>query len=184
MKYISYLASIMICITAGLAFHAYQKEWVILLLPHQAAENSIESLQPQTACSQKKITLYFYKHDTWHHEQTTVLWSDNVANNVKIVTNNWLTLLEEEKLLSNDVQVISAVLTSNKEMLLSLNKDLFSNQDATYQKLMLIESLLKTIRTNKIAIQSIRFLVHHQVMLDDHLNFSIPWPITGYLANK
>ena len=73
------------------------------------------------------------------------------------------------------------VISSNKELFLSFNKDLFDKQYATFEKLMIIESLLKTMRDNKIAIQSVRFLVHHQIMTDDHLNFIISWPILGYL---
>jgi hypothetical protein len=45
----------------------------------------------------------------------------------------------------------------------------------------LIEGLLKTLRENDIKIQRIHFLLHHQPLVDYHLDFSHPWPLEGFL---
>lgn len=182
MKLTSLLPLILFCCIAGLVFHAYQKEWIILVLPHQTADTATQDQAADTTFVQKKITLHFWKHEQWHKEQTTVIWSSQPADNVKTVTNNWLMLLEDEKIIDTDIQLISAVIGSNKELFLSFNKDLHNLQNSTYDKLMMVHALLKTLHENKIPVQSIRFLVHHQTLADDHLNFAISWPITGYLV--
>ena len=89
--------------------------------------------------------------------------------------------MEDEKIIDTDIQLLSAIITENKELFLSFNKDLFDKQSATLYKMMIIESLLKTLRENHISVQSVRFLVHHQTMIDDHINFNISWPMNGYI---
>lgn len=181
MKMISTTIIIIACFAIGLLFHAYQKEWLILLLPHQSAEIDNTFKQINTNFSQKKVILFFWKHEKWQKEHITIIWSNDIAYNIKIITNNWLMLLEDEKLIDTDIQLLSAVITPNKELFLSFNKNLYHPQDSTYKKIMIIHGLLKTISENKIPVQSVRFLIHHQIMVDDHLNFLIPWPINGYM---
>lgn len=181
MKYFTTTITAILCFFIGLAFHAYQKEWIILLLPNQTADIQTQLQTSDVSFTQQKVILFFWKHEQWQKEYTTVIWSSDVAHNVKTITNNWLMLLEDEKLIDTDVQLLSAIITTNKELFLSFNKDICNLQDATYAKLMVIHGLLKTIHENKIPVQSIRFLMHHQTLTDDHLNFSISWPIIGYL---
>lgn len=181
MRLISTLSLITTCFIVGFIFHAYQKEWIILVLPHQTADIEAQEQTPDVTFTQKKILLFCWKHNQWQKEHTSVIWSSDSAANAKTITNNWLAFLEDEKLIDTDIQLLSAVISSGKELFLSFNKDLFDHQSSTYTKLMIIHGLLKTIHENKIPVQSVRFLIHHQILLDDHLNFSIAWPITGYL---
>ena len=183
MKILSTITLSFLCFMTGLTWYAYQKEWIIILLPHQTTHVQAASNANDTTFSQQKITLFFWKHQEWHKEQISIIWSFDLATNIKTITHNWITLLEDEKLIDTDIQLLSAIVTGNKELFLSYNKNLFHEQSSTYDKLMLIHSLLKTLHENKILIQSVRFLVHHQIMNDDHLNFSISWPITGYMTN-
>ena len=172
---------ILFCCIIGFLFHAYQKEWIILLLPHQTADIQTQAQAADAKFTQKKIVLFFWKHDQWHKEHNSVIWSSDIEHNIKTITSNWLTLLEDEKIIDTDIQLLSAVIASNKELFLSFNKNLYNAQNSTHAKLMIIHGLLKTMHENKIPVQSVRFLVHHQILIDDHLNFAIPWPITGYL---
>ncbi|MBP6870069.1 hypothetical protein KBC04_04255 [Candidatus Babeliales bacterium] len=183
MKTLSIISFAVICFVIGLTFHAYQKEWVVLLLPHQTADIENKPQTADTAFSQKKITLFFWKHEQWRKEHISIIWSPDLATNIKTITNNWLMLLEDEKIIDTDIQLLSAVITPSKELFLSFNKNIFSGQESTYQKLMIIHGILKTIHENKIPVQTVRFLIHHQTMIDDHLNFLISWPITGYINN-
>ncbi len=180
MKYITTICAILLCAICGILFHAYQKEWVIILLPYQTAR-CVEHCQEETPCVQEKIILYFWKQGQWHQESNSIIWSSDIHATIKTIINHWLTLLEDEKLIDNDIQLISVVITPHKELLLSFNKNICNPQDATYHTLMLMHALLKTLHDTKLPIQSVRFLVHHQIMTDDHLNFAIPWPITGYM---
>lgn len=165
----------------GLIFHAYQKEWIILLLPFQTSDQAILSLEDQKHYEPKKIPLFFFKNEKWHFEETSIIWSVDILENIIFITNHWLTLMEDEKIIDTDIQLLSAVITQDKELFLSFNKDLFDKQSATLYKMMIIESLLKTFRENHISAQSVRFLVHHQTMIDDHINFNISWPMNGYI---
>ena len=170
----------MICFLAGLAFHAYQKEWIIIVPPYAVADHQPEVIDHDA--QHRNVEIFFFKHVQWHKEMVNIIWSSDTAQNVKTVTNNWLTLLEDEKIIEKDIQVVSAVITSSKELFLSFNKDPFNKQDATYTKLMIVQGLFKTIHENKIPVQSVRFLIHHQTLIDDHLNFAISWPISGFLG--
>ena len=62
---------------------------------------------------------------------------------------------------------------NNQFVYLSFDRPLFNEENSTNSKLMLIEALFKTLRDNGIKIQGIIFLIHHQEMLDPHLDFSI-----------
>lgn len=179
MKYLTTLWLVVCSFIVGTILYAYQKEWIIIILPQATAvyqsENVDEKLQHH------KVALFFFKHKQWHKEEINIIWSPDAAQNVKTLANNWLMLLEDEKIIEKDIQVISAIISPSKELFISLNKEPFNKQDATYTKLMIIEGLLKTIRENKISVQSIRFLIHHQPLNDDHLNFSTSWPLSGFL---
>ncbi len=181
MNKLFYSLLLILSMTIGLLFHAYQKEWIILLLPFQTSDQAILSLPDHNHYEPKKIPLYFFKHEKWHFEETSIIWSSQITENITAITNNWLMLMEDEKIIDTDIQLLSAIITENKELFLSFNKDLFDKQSATLYKMMIIESLLKTLRENHISVQSVRFLVHHQTMIDDHINFNISWPMNGYI---
>ena len=181
MKRLTIITLIFISFTLGIILYGYQKEWIIIIPPYATAIHKSESEDQKL--QHQKVSIFFFKHNQWHTEEINSIWSCDAAQNVKTITNNWLMLLEDEKIIDKDVQVVSSIISGSKELFLSLNKDPFMKQDSTYTKLMIVEGLLKTIHTNKIPVQSVRFLIHHQQLIDDHLNFSISWPVTGYLKN-
>jgi len=165
----------------GIALFAYHKEWIIIVPPYAIATVEVEGKDQNV--DHRKVQLYFFKHKQWHTEEINSIWSYDAALNAKTIINNLFILLEDEKIIDKDVQVISSIISSSKELYLSFNKEPFNKQDSIYTKLMIIQSLLKTLRNNKIPVQSVRFLIHHQTLVDDHLNFSISWPLSGYLEN-
>ena len=181
MKYLTTAGLIFISFLFGIILYGYQKEWIIFIPPYATAIHESESKDQKL--QHKTVSIFFFKHNQWHAEEINSIWSCDAAQNVKTITNNWLTLLEDEKIIDKDIQVVSSIISPSKELFLSFNKDPFIKQDSTYTKFMVIEGLLKTIRTNKIPVQSVRFLIHHQQLIDDHINFSISWPLTGYLKN-
>jgi hypothetical protein len=90
--------------------------------------------------------------------------------------------MDEERLMSKKVSLQSVILTPNeKDAYLSFDRYPFSPESPTVEKFMWVEGLLKTLRDNGISLQGVRFLVHHQEMLDSHLDFSNPWPGIGFL---
>ncbi len=104
MRPISIITLTTICFIIGFAFHAYQKEWIIVMLPHQTADLESQARSSDATFTQQKITLYFFKHEQWHKEHNVVIWSSDTANNAKTIINNLLILLEDEGLIDTDIQ--------------------------------------------------------------------------------
>jgi hypothetical protein len=88
---------------------------------------------------------------------------------------------EDEKTVQRTVNIESVVDDGGGTVYISFDRNPFDKQASTYTKLMWIEGLLKTIRDNESTVQQIYFLVHHQPLIDYHLDFSTAWPIVGFL---
>jgi hypothetical protein len=177
------LISICLCsIITGLLFWAYNSEYLIIALRTHPSKNMHESIHTVIRSIKKQATLSFWHHDRWNSEKIELLWSDNNAENIQHLIARWLIVLDEEKIINRRVSLQSALFgPSSQEIYLSFDRNLLTKDNATYTKLMLIESLLKTIRENGIPVTKIWFLVHHQPMHDPHLDFSHAWPISGFL---
>lgn len=180
----NYFYLILSCFFSGLLFIAIQKQWLILRFPTTKQFADIQTGSNKTVYHKKKIVLFCWKNDNWFSEQSEILWSNETAENITNLIQNWLTLLDDEKLTSNKITLQTVLLTPTKQTAyLSFDQALFSKDANTYQKLMLVESLLKTLRTNQITTPYVQFLVQHQLTKDPHLDFNNPWPISGFLTN-
>jgi hypothetical protein len=90
----------------------------------------------------------------------------------------------EEKIISKAISVQSAMLSpAGHELYISFNRNPLKKEKSTYEKWMFIEGLLRTVRENKIVVQAIHFLIHHQPINDHHLDFSKSWPLVGFLES-
>jgi len=163
----------------GAAYFILTHGWIIFRYPSYKTESN------QTARSlragKRNVTLFFWHNNKWNKERVDVLETNDAADTVAHVVNSWLTLLEDDQVMSKKVSVQSAMLSPNKQLYLSFDRNPFNKQNATYKKWMWIEGLLKTIRENKLPVQSVRLLVHHQPLQDYHLDFSQSWPLSGFL---
>ena len=131
--------------------------------------------------SKKEITLHYFSHEKWNCEKQELLWSDSTTKNTYQLINAWLTLLDEEQIISKKITLQTALLSTSGTMYLSFDHNLLSKEDTIFKKWMLIEGLLKTIAINNIPVQQVQFLVHHQPLHDPHLDFSSPWPVYGFI---
>lgn len=175
---------IIICIITtllGTIFFFYQQSWILISFPttnQQLISSSSESIKPQ------QITLWVWKQNKWLSETSEIIGSNNTAQTIQLLLNNWFLLLEEEQITDKQTTIQSVSLSANNtEAFISFNQNPLDPQASTYETCMLIEGLLKTLRTNHIPLQSVRLLVHHHPLQDDRLNFEISWPIDGYIAN-
>jgi len=180
MKTISYLPLSFACFTLGTLFLAYYQGWIIMRYPAQKTE--VAQTSASFRARKKKVNLIFWYHDKWNIETVDILETNDQAQTLQHLINSWLTLLDEEQIMSKKVTLQSASLDTTAY--LSFDRNPFDEQSTTHQKWLWVESLLKTIRDNDITVQNIRFLVHHQIMQDNHLDFSNPWPITGFLTTQ
>ena len=181
MKPIQYLVFSLACIIIGAIFFAYYVEWIIVRIPIINTEQFHSS--PQQICK-KKVALHYWHNEAWHHEETELIWSDDLAKTIELLINSWLSLLDEEEIIEKRITVQSVALCPRQqEAYLYFDRYPFNKEESTFEKCIFLEGLLKTIRHNDIKIQLVRFLVHHEPMQDYHLDFSNSWPIAGFLES-
>jgi len=163
-------------ISALLFFAVYNQ--LILFRAPWASFNIISSLE----IIQKKEIIYYYFHgDKWKTEKQEMLWSDTVEKNIVHIVNAWLVLLDEERIIEKKITVQSALMSSAQCVYLSFDNNILGKHETIFKKWMLIEGLFKTIALNNIPVVQVQLLVHHQLLQDAHLDFSLPWPIHGFI---
>ena len=94
---------------------------------------------------------------------------------------SWLSLLEEDRRMPEKISLQSAMIDqAGTEAFISFDRNPLAKEQSTFDKLLWIEGLLRTIRTSGLPLQTIRFLVNAKPLTDIHLDFSHSWPVTGY----
>ena len=163
----------------GTLFFALYQEWIIIRYPWRT------KLHQQHLHTKKTAPLTFWHNGAWHTETQELIWSESVAHNVQYLVTSWLTLLQEEEVTDKKITLQSAALSpSGQEAYLSFDRNLLPKECSSYEKWMRIEGLLRTMRENDIQLQGVHILVHHQPLQDPHLDFSNPWPLTGFLVSN
>jgi len=156
----------------GILLYSIQKNWIIFQFPLY----SITHLQ-DAASSKKIITLHWFSRDSWHKDTQTIVWEQNQINCERVI-NAWLDNALQEELIMYDVHSESVALTSSNEAIVSFDGSLFSGQASIYEKLMIIQGITHSVKDAIPEIQSIRFLLHQELYLDPHLDFSVSWSCT------
>ncbi len=182
MKKINYFIFSLIFFVIGALFLAYNQGFIIIRSSSYKTET--KNAAHNVRAHKKRVKLIFWHNKKWNTEHVDILQTNDDAQTIQHLINAWLNLLDEENIMNKKVTLQSALLTPNRQLYLSFDRNPFDEQNQTYKKWMWTESLLKTIRENSISLQNIRFLVHHQAMQDNHLDFSNSWPISGFLCIK
>ncbi len=170
------ITCIITCIGGALLF-AYQYEWIIIRLPQSTHI-------PEQQTKIKRIAqLHYWQDHRWHTETEELIWSGQTMQTIHQLVTNWLSLLDAEQITPKKITLQStSIAPNNQDVYISFDRNPFAKEWSIHTKLMLIEGLLKTIRSNNIEISHISFLIHHQPLQDPHLDFSVPWPIFGFLS--
>lgn len=165
----------------GLLTFAFYQSWIVVRWPVYAKNKKLT-----TITNKKTFKLIYWHDDNWHTEDVGSIWSaNNTEQNIQYLVNNWLSLLEEEKVMPIKVTLQSVMLSpSGNQAFLSFDRQPFNLESSTLKKLMWIEGLLRTLKQNMVTVQSVHFLVHHAHMDDDHLDFSFAWPLEGFLQSS
>lgn len=165
----------------GLLFFAYKHHYIIFNF--SSHHSSVQS-QP-IASNKKKVTLHYWHNDQWHQEDVFLLATKYAYNTLFHITSNYLQLLHNEGIIKHKIAIQKVLLHyDDHELFISFDQLPWHKEWCTQAKLVFIEGLLKTIKTNEPRIKKVRFLVHHQPMIDAHLDFSNAWPIEGFLGNN
>jgi len=172
----------LVCLVIGIVLFLVQQNWIIF---HWGVNNSYNQLPmiKKDQITRKTVNLYFLKNEKFNSEKSTILWDEsNTTHNLKQVVLHWLTCNQEEKIVSPSTVFENVVISNTGQAYLSFNQSLLSKEWSIYKKWYLLESLFKTILTADIQITSVIFLVNQEAMDDDHIDFSQPLPVSGFIT--
>ena len=164
------------CSLLGIGYYAWQQRWIIFNIPVQFKQ------APATAYTKKKATVYLWRRESWTRESVELLWANQESLDAQQLFQTTLTLLAEEHALKKKITVEHVLEHANhQQLLVFLDAAPFSKNMSIRTKLMIVESLLKTLRENGIKTSLISFFVNNQPLPDAHLDFSHPWPLLGFV---
>lgn len=161
----------------ALLFFAIYNQCIVFRFPSAHCTQTTATIIFQ----KKQISLHYYHGNKWKIEKQEMVWGDNKEKNIMHLINAWLALLEEEHIITKKTMLQSALITASGHAYLSFDHNIVGKEEIIFKKWMLIEGLLKTISAHDIAITHVQFLVQHQPLHDAHLDFSLPWPLYGFM---
>ena len=173
------ILSLISCLV-GIILYAFARDWIIIRSPIRRSYET--DCLKNGATNKKNVTLHVWKNGKWASERTEIVCSEHKADTITQIVTHWLKLMEDEQSSSEHIYVESVLLTpSGTDAYISFDRYPFAHESCIYTKLMWMEGLLKTLRENKVALQGVRFLIHHTTLYDEHLDFSKEWPLTGFM---
>lgn len=175
----SYIIISSAAFVSALLFFAIYNQWILFRAPWSAYYGSDSA----SVIQKKQVTHYYFHGDKWKTEKQELLWTESIEKNIFQLINAWLTLLDEEHITTKKTMLQSALISTAGCVYLSFDHNILGKEETIFRKWMLIEGLLKTIILHDIPIQNVQFLVQHQPLHDAHLDFSLPWPIHGFIKN-
>lgn len=167
------------CFIVGLLFFAVNQGWIVIRSFSQVCQAELTAKSMKA--TKKQMNLVFWNNNKWNTESIEIITVTDTAQTVQHILNSWLTLLDEDEAMAHKVTLQSALMSAHGQLYLSFDRNPFDENSPTYEKWMWVEGLLTTIRNNEPSVKSVHFLVHHHPMEDNHLDFSNPWPITGFI---
>ncbi len=164
----------------GVGYYAWQQEWVILNYPcHTTYKNRSDQL------TNKRVIIWYAYEDQLHKEATDVIWSSiRPTENAHRLVQRTLSLLQENHVIKKSSVSMALAHYTGQELLLFFDHAPLTNAMSVKTKLMIIQSILKTLHENNIPFKMIRFFVGNEPMSDMHLDFQQSWPITGFDTTK
>lgn len=158
----------------GIICYAVYHEYIII-----NPKKTFLAIQTESLINKKKVQLSIFK-ETWHHDYVQLLISGNSAHNAQLLINRWLENALDENIIKKKTVLQNSFVTHSNELILSFDRSPFAKESSTFDKWMIIEGILKTIKENIPAIKKVRFLIAHQPLIDPHLDFSNVWPVEGF----
>lgn len=162
----------------GMLFYGFYNNLIIIQLPQR---KGLSHGTEQRHAQHKPLTLWYWDGKQLIKEEKELIYSSNMQDTLADLVARWLSVLEEEHLLTKKVTVQSVLLdTQNTTAYISFDRTPLAKELSTHDKLMTIESLLKTLRDSDFPLKKVQFLANHKPMHDVHLDFERPWAIQGY----
>ncbi len=163
--------------SAGFLLFCFNRSIIVFRWPHNSYQDEHEN-----TTHHKTIACSYWKDRKLITEQRVVLWYTTPTKNLVVVVNEWLSLAQSEHVVDPDVLFQDGAFGLKKgDVLLSFSQKLFYEGASTEEKLQIVFSLFKTLKDSGILVLAAMLLTSHQPMQDDHLDFSFPWLIDGYV---
>lgn len=162
---------------AGIIFYLLYTEKLIFFWNH-----SEKAIIRETELMDKRACDLFYWNNSWQVENKDIIYSSNKIKSIRNLIVAWINLLEEESLLDKKFGIQSILMDNSNNIYISFDQPIFKKQISAYQKILFIHGILKTLQANT-DIKSVQFLVQNKPLQDRHLDFSQPWPVSGYLIS-
>lgn len=165
----------------GMTFFLFQGGYIIVKLPWFSYPAFF--VKGDNSCDlSREIVCSVWKRDRVVEGRRKVLIpSDNVSESIRRVVAAWLAVAADEKVIAEEVKIVSVGLTSQATVtLLDFDKSFIDNNLSTYDRWQLVESLLTTLRAAGLVLEGVYFLQNNQFLQDDYLDFCQRWPIGGY----
>ena len=146
--------------------------------PYEASDRA------HSTADHKAVRLFFKKNGRWHHESITLVWhKNNTPHNLKLLINQWLTTATDEHIIPPNITLESIALgTPGSDLFISFDHTLFKKDDSIMHKWSVVEGLIKTIYAAINTIHALTLQVHHQPILDDHLELAQAIPIQEFCS--
>ncbi len=163
----------------GILCYGYFNEWLIIRNPWINPYHA----QTQVTRSQKKeILLFVWRHDCWQKDMVSLKLPENIQEQALIIVQAWLHEAFQSGFIHTACTLEAALLDTRTGCLyLSFATSPCDIHASTYTTLVIIESLLKTIRYNMPdALQSIQLMVHHTPLEHPHIECTRPLALTGF----
>jgi hypothetical protein len=182
-KLLGYTLLGLCCLCAGIFFFLVQREFIIIQWSYPS-RHQVHNLSSD-ATTTRTIKLYCWDNERTIDHETSLIWHrSNPAENLKTLVSAWINLAHSEHILSKLAILQDApYATTSKEAYLSFDQSILDPTWSIRKKIFVMQSLLKTISKTDLKIQHIVFLVNHQPMIDEHLDFSYSWPLDGFIPN-
>ena len=173
---------------SGMIFYGIYNEIIIFRMPFKRVGTPIE----QSTSVRKMIKLIFWNGEAWEKEEKEILYSQDTITTVHHVLTAWLAVQEEEHPESKSQATGPQKVTlqfimldaSGREASISFDRSPLPKEASTAEKLLWVEGMLKTLQESGLSLQTVRLLVYAIPLEDQHLDFTHPWPLSGYFSAK
>jgi hypothetical protein len=163
-----------------------QRQFLVVRWVSSQSDFTISSLGREALLSKKIVKIFWWKNNKFYNEDVSLIWNDqNTTENIKNSIEKWLSILVEEKIIAPSIALDSVALSSvGSHVYISFNQVFDWSEWSIMKKWMLIESLCKTLKESGCPIKYVSFLIKNEPLDDNHLDFSQPWPIDGFLDQE
>ena len=166
-------------LTGALFYLMYNEHIVILFPQHHIKFNAQNSEQSLTATS---ILLFLpdTQNATFTTETAMLKRSYNTHSNHEQILQTWL---NTQNAPTHKIKLRSIALSPDQRNIFINFVDIspFAHQTSTYNKLLWIQALFKTLHAYNNKLEYVYFLVNNKPVEDYELDFSRPWPIIGFI---